>query len=422
MTRLSSSFSLSALALALAFAGHAPLFAQTNHPDLPPAETVEAALDSHPSVEAAAARLDAARAQAGMLTKGPHEITVTGSYVRRDVDTERVYNEYDTVISRAFRLPGKASLDRQAGILGVDAARNRMEDVRHQTSLILATLWYDWLTAGETARNDARTVANLERAFTAVKRRVSLRDAAPLDEDQAASALALARGQWADSTAREAEARALLTANFPDIPLADESPTLSEPQVPAQGIEALGELVITRSHEIGAAQADADKQSVVARRVKADRIADPSFGVHLFSERSGMEKGAGLVATIPIGGGYRAKAADEAVAMASSARLELATVRRSVEAMARADMSNAHSRFTAWQHLRDAANRARTVAERTAKGHELGAIDLSDLLYAERQANDARRTEIAARSEALRAILKLLIDSHTIWAPGHDED
>jgi len=412
----------SILALMLATSASLPALAQENRPDLPPSEAVDNALDHHPSVEAAAARLDAARAQAGMLNKGSHEITVTGSYVRRDVDAERVYNEYDSVISRAFRLPGKASLDRQAGTAGVDAARNQMEDVRHQTALTLATYWFDWLTASETARNDDRTVANLERALGAVKRRVALRDAAPLDEDQAASALALARGQLADSTARAAEAQALLAATFPDLPLPQQPPLLGAPAIPPEGIDALGELVVQRSHEIGAAKAEAEKQSTLARRARADRIADPSFGVRLFSERSGMEKGAGLVATIPIGGGYRARVADEAVAMASSAQLELATTRRSIDAMAKADMSNARARLTAWQHMRDAVLRAEAVSDRTLKGHALGAIDLADLLYAERQANDARRSEITARSEAVRAIVKLEIDSHAIWAPGHDED
>ena len=44
-----------------------------------------------------------------------------------------------------------------------------------------------------------------------------------------------------------------------------------------------------------------------------------------------------------------------------------------------------------------------------------------DLLYARRQAGEARRSEIMARSEAARALLKLEIDSHSLWVV-HDED
>src|SRR5690606_23653370 len=138
---------------------------------------------------------------AGMLAVGTDEVTVQGSYARRTVDNEGAFSEFDATVMRPFRLPGKASLDRKLGALGVETAQNRMEDVRHQTALLLAGLWYDWLTASSLARNDEAMVANLERALTAVKRRAALRDASDLDIDQAAAALALAQGQVAQSRA-----------------------------------------------------------------------------------------------------------------------------------------------------------------------------------------------------------------------------
>lgn len=408
------------LGLLLGMALPGPLLAQ--RADLPPPELVATALDNHPTVLAATARLSAARAQADMLRAGPHEVTVTGSYLRRTVDVEGGYNEFDTTVSKPLRLPGKASLDRKAGAFGIDAAQNRMEDARHQTSLMLAGLWYDWLTAEALARTNAESVAGLERAMTAVKRRVELRDASPLDADQAASALALVKGQLADAQALAAAARVTLAATFPDLPLPLAAPALTEPQVSVQGFETLRDLVIERSHEIGAARAEADRQSVLARRAKADRVADPSLGVRLFSERGGMEKGAGIVASIPIGGRYRARAADEADAVARSAALEMSVVQREVEATANADLSNAKMRLAVWREVAEAGKRAQAVTERTARGYTLGAIDLADLLYAERQAQDTRRAEINARSEALRAILKLEIDSHVTWAPLGETD
>ena len=53
--------------------------------DLPPAEKVAQALDNHPNVAAAVARLASAKARSGMLSSGPHEVTVTGGYLRRSV-------------------------------------------------------------------------------------------------------------------------------------------------------------------------------------------------------------------------------------------------------------------------------------------------------------------------------------------------
>jgi len=98
-------------------------------------------------------------------------------------------------------------------------------------------------------------------------------------------------------------------------------------------------------------------------------------------------------------------------------------VQRSIEATANADLSNAHTRLDAWRNADASARSAGDAAERTVRGYQLGQIDLSDMLYARRQANDARRMEIEARSEADRALLKIQIDSHSIWAPdeaGHD--
>jgi outer membrane protein TolC len=390
------------------------------HQDLPPSELVGQALDNHPAVKAAEARVAAARAQAGMLVAGPHEVTVQGSYLRRDVNNEGGFDEFDTTVTRPFRLPGKAGLDRKAGDLGVEAAQNRMEDVRHQTALLLAEHWYDWMTASALARNEAATVANLERAVAAVKRRAALRDASDLDVDQAAAAVALAQGQLAQSQATAAEARVKLAAQFPDVPLPAEAPDMANPHDLPQNFEELRALVIARSHEIAAARAEAAKQGVTAQRVKAERTPDPSFGFRLFSERGGAEKGVGLVASLPLGGRYRSHAADEAAAMASSARLEQGVIEREVQVMADADLSNARTRLVVWEQVREARTRAESMSERTGKGYSLGAIDLADLLYAERQANDARRAEIGARADAGRAIMKLEIDSHSIWTAAED--
>ena len=115
---------------------------------LPDAARVIAALDTHPGVLAAHARTDAARAQARALARGSHEITVNGIYSRRTVDFDGTYDEFDGQVTRAFRLPGKTRLDKEIGKYGVLAASNSAEDVRHQTALLLAETWWDWLAAG----------------------------------------------------------------------------------------------------------------------------------------------------------------------------------------------------------------------------------------------------------------------------------
>jgi outer membrane protein TolC len=402
------------LTLALLLASPA-LAAVPDAGPLPPA-LAEAALDDSPLVTEAAAKLRAAEAQARALGIGPHEFTWSGTYLRRSVDREGGYNEFDTTLSHGVRLPGKAALDRQAGALGVEVAQNLLEDARHHAALDLATLWYDWLQAEAEARIDTAAAASFEASNAAVERQVSLRDAAPLDADQVRAARDNARALAAAATGRAAAARARLAAMFPSLPLPDRAPDITAPALPAEGLAAWRDYVLARSHEIRAAELEAARMATLAERARLDRFADPSVGVRAFSERSGAEKGIGVVASMPLGGSYRRAIGDQAAADRSAAEAKLAATRRDIAATANMDLATASAGVTAWQSAATAAASSRSALDRLRKGRRLGATDLATLLYAERQSLEADRAELAARAAAVRAILKLRIDAHLIWA------
>lgn len=398
----------------------APALAERN--DLPPPDAVAQALDNAPGVRASVARIDSAKASQDALRAGPYEVTMSASAIRRSVTRERDYAEFDATLSRPFRLPGKARLDRSAGALGVEVASNNAEDARYQAALMLSGLWHDWLLASALYRNDQANIANYRQALVAVKRRMALRDAAALDVDQAQSALSQAIAQAAQSLSAVSRARLALSTEFPQVPLGDAAPDLALPEMPDQPLHTLRDLVLERSHEIRAADREAQRLAVLARRAKLDRVADPSFGVRLFSERDGLERGAGLVASMPFGGSHRSALADRASSDANAALIDVERVRRAITVIADTDMSDGSALFDVWRANRDAADSAAAAAARTRRGYEVSVIDLTDLLYAQRQANDARRGEITARAEAARALLKLRIDSHTIWAPTGEAD
>ncbi|MFT3976858.1 MAG: transporter, partial [Sphingomonas bacterium] len=90
-------------------------------------------------------------------------------------------------------------------------------------------------------------------------------------------------------------------------------------------------------------------------------------------------------------------------------------VEREIAGNAAADAAEYRAREAAWLASRDAVLRAERSAALAARGQQLGAIDLSDRLYADRQANEARAQELVARAAAARLMLKLRIDSHTLW-------
>jgi len=396
-------------------------------PGLPPAEEAIRALDNHPSVVAAHTRVTAARAQADMLRAGPNEFILSGSYVQRRVDHEAGfidgarYNEVDTTLSRTVRLPHKAALDRKAGALGVTVAENHGEDVRHQAALLLLRLWYDWLQAGALARNDAAMVDVQNRALAALERRVASRDAAQLEADQARAAVAVSEAQVADSRAKLETARAALAASFPEIALPADPPAVPDPSMPEQEIAALHDLVVARSHEIGAATAEAERLDALATRARADRIPDPTLGLRVFNERGGMEHGVGVTVSVPLGWSHRRASAEKASAEASAAAFDSMDVRRQVQVIADSDAADVVGRTAAWRSLQSSAASAGDAEARTTRGYELGGIDLADLLLIRRQVNEARRAEIVARLDAARAIARLMVDSHAIWSDDHDE-
>lgn len=384
-------------------------------PALPPDAAVREALDAHPAVQAAINRVAGAKADQRALKAGPHELVFSGSYTRRSVDREGKYDEYDATLMRALRLPGKARLDRAAGEYGLAAAENLAEDARHQVALRLNELWWDWLSASAEAAVDAQSVSNYRAALNAVNRRVALRDAAQLEADQTAAALGEAQALAAQSQGRANLARARLMAQFPALPLPEQVPEPGVPGLPAEGLNVLRDQVIARSHEIAAAAAEADRRMALANRARQDRLADPSVGLRVFSERSGAERGAGVVFSVPLGGGHRSGLADKAASDAQAAAAELSGVKLDVQEMADGDVASAQAAFTTWQFARAALDAQVAALQKLRRGQQLGAIDLAEVLQGERLAHQAFRSEAQARAEANRAISRLRIDSHNLW-------
>lgn len=384
-------------------------------PGLPPEAAVAEALDNHPSVLAARARIGEARADARILRVGPEEVVAQGTIQRRDVRGVGLVAEYDLQFTRPIRLPGKAALDRRAGTAGIMAADNRADDARHQAALVLSRQWWAWLGAAAENRTLDEAAQIMAEAVSATRQRLKLRDASALELDQAQAAEAAARAAALQAQARTDAARAMLAATFPNLPLPVSAPPLPEPALPAEGPAKLALLVVERSHEIGASAADFERAEALKARAARNRFADPSIGLRAFSEQGGNEKGVGLVIAMPLGGRARAAAADRATAASTAAAAELAATRLAVNAMAAEDAALATGYLKAWEQARIAAEAAAAAAARQREGHRLGGVDLADRLVAERLARDAALDEVRARSAALEAITRLRVDSHTLW-------
>lgn len=398
-------------ALPLLFA--APALAQSL-PGLPEA-AVQEAIATHPRARAADAKIDAARQEAGALRASPHEFTVSGDYARRSVQGEGNFGEYSVTVERPIRLPGKGALDRKAGSLGIQVAELRADDVRHQLALQLGELWWDWLAAEADVRILSDTQATLERAYRGVDSQVRVQDAAMVDADRAMAEVATNKSALDAARGRASIARSRLEAQFPGIALPAEAPLLPEAGLPIEELARLRDAVVTCNHELPAAMAEADRLAALSERSRRDRMADPTIGARVFSERGGIEKGAGVVFSVPIGGRYRSALSGRAQAEAQVAAADAASARFDVQEMATTDYSTALGSSQTWQASQAAALSSAKAVGRLRAGYRLGHVDLADLLYAERQAKEAALAESQARTAALRAETKLRIDAHALW-------
>ena len=388
---------------------------------LPPHDVVHEAIDAQPDVIAARARLDAARARAGALAAGTHEFQLDAVAQRRNTDElggQQRFSESELTLSRAFRLPGKAALDRRIGDAGVAAAELRLDDARHQGARRMLGDWMDWLRAAGHLRTAETTSALVERERNGLARRVELGESARKDLDLLDVERAQARARLLAAQAAVQSARAALHSDFPGLPIPASAPAVDPPLVLPETPQVWIDRIIARSHEIGALAADADQADARAARARAERIADPTLGFRRLNERGGAETVNGLVLSLPLGGRYRAASARAESAQAAAVHGDVAAMRRDISREAVVTVTAASALGTQWQAQRAALDASAAALQRVRRGWELGEVALAEWLLLQRQHGQIASAEADARADAEQARLRVLVDSHDLW---HDE-
>ncbi|CAG0940003.1 hypothetical protein GPROT2_00828 [Gammaproteobacteria bacterium] len=406
--------------IALLVAGAAPAAEFTPPADLPPIEVVGAVLDDHPVVREAEARLRVAGAERDALDAGPHELELRVAGQRRDIaGVADRSDEWAAGIERGFRLFGKAGLDADIGARGVDEAREKVGDARHETARHLLGLWYEALRALTETRLRTSQASLLEEVRGTVAARNRRGDAARLELLEADAALAQARSQKQQALGRQQAALAGLRASFPSLPPA--TPRAAEPVLPAGTEAEWTAATLEHNHELLAVQSALEGSRLAARRASRDRLPDPTLGLFYANEQFGDEKIVGMSLAVPIGIGARSAEADRRRGQADAlAELETAT-RRRLEAEAVVNWERAATGIETWRQLRDASAAMTRHADLARRAYELGEMPLAESLLARRNAAEAEVAAEQARLDANEAIARLLLDSHRMWST-HDDD
>lgn len=386
--------------------------------DLPPVEVVTTVLDEHPAVREAGAQLRIASAERDALAAGPHEFQVRIAGQRRDtVGIANTSDEWSAGIERGVRLFGKAGLDEDIGAKGMDEAREKVGDARHEAGRQLLGLWYDSLRAAAAVRLQDDQARLLDEVRGTVETRQRRGDAARIDLLQADAALAQARSRLQQARGQQQAALAALRTSFPGLPAA--APQAAEPALPAGSEADWIAATIEHNHELLAVQSALARSRLAARRASRDRVPDPVLGLFYADEQYGDEEIVGLSVVMPIGGDARRAEADRQRGQAEAfAELEAAT-RRRLQTEAAVNWERAVSQVETWRQLRLAADAITRHADLAHRAFELGEMPLAESLLARRNAAETEVTAEQARLDANEALARLLLDAHRLW-PTHD--
>jgi outer membrane protein TolC len=407
------------IALLWASASSAQVLQQTAAADLPSNEIAEQLLTDDPSVVQARHALEAARHRAVGLTAGSQEWVARGTAQRRrDRGNGVDFNEWTVGLERAIRIGGKAGLDRQLGEAHERLAGAKLGEARHEAARELLAQWLDWLAAEQTRQLWTEQIGFAQENLKAANTRRKAGDASKLEENAAQADLAEVQRQLSTAANELAKARLRLHAHFPSLAL--QVPPLSEPLALGGDPGAWREQILDESDELRITKEELRQAELLAARARADRIADPTLGVHTSSERAGAERIVGVSISMPIGGTARASHEREGLQQVEAARAAVERKQRELEAEIAANLADAAGSLERWRFADHALAAGRENTRLTQRAYTLGEADLQTLFLARRQAVEAALGAAQARIDALRARYRLLVDAHLIWGLSHD--
>lgn len=408
--------------MAVTFSGYTQAADFRDYPDLPSQQVVQQVLQNYPSVLAAQSGIKAGEAVRDRLEAGSHEFNVTAGTARRRIrETGENLRDWNVGLERALRLPRKAELDSALGKQNVVLAQNSYGDAMHEAGRRLLSGWFAWLRERSGSEQWQQQVEVLKQQLDVVTRRVKAGDAAQLEEELARAALMQAEIELQQARLRADNATVALQRHFPALPL-PSALLVGAPQPLAQDLAYWLDLGLDHNHELLLARAESRIAQLSAQRSDADRMPDPTVGLHYISERNGSDNITGVSVTIPLPGGARRAASAEASALADMATQREALVLRRLEADITAAYNRAKASYVSWQSATAASDLMQRNADKMARAYALGESGLNDVLLARRQAMSARLAQGMAQLESSESLYRLLLDTHQLWPLGNEEN
>ena len=382
--------------------------------ELSPNDKAHLLINNEPGVVKARHALDAVRQRAEMLTAGPYEWTARTSAQRRSYRSGApAVGEWSVGLERTLRVGGKAALDRQLGEVQVRLAEARLGEARHETARELLDLSLNWLGAVRTRLLWVEQLGFAQASFNAAETRRKAGDASMLEQNLARADLADVLRQLSTAVNEVNKALARLRTRFVQLDLQAVALSAPEPLEPEGALWR--EHILGESDVLRIAQEDLKRAELIASRAGADRLADPTVGVHATSEGGGAERIVGLTLSIPLGSTYRNAQLREALAQVEVARSAVDRSRRELESDIAENLVDVSGSLERWKFAEQARAATQENARLAQRAYSLGESDVQAVLLTRRQAVDAALGAAQARVDALRVRYRLLVDAHLIW-------
>ncbi len=384
-------------------------------PDLPPAAQVEVALSHHINVRTAKSGVSIEQANRRKWNSGNYEFNLRAGSSNREISpTGQRQKEWDVALERPLRLINKALLDSDIGSESVLRAEHALGDARHEAARLLLHQWFNWQREQTQVKLWQQQVDILTQQIGITEKRLRAGDAPKMELNQVQAAAA-----QAGVSLRQASLRVQLVASdlkrpFPELMLPAEA-VLAQPQPIEHELNYWQEKVMDDNHEFGLVQSESRVQQLLAQRMSADRVPDPTIGLRYSNEKAGEEKVAGVYFSVPLSFGLRGANAEVARHHADIAHArEIATLRR-----LEGDVYTAYTRgvnnYLIWQQAQEAYRSVNANAELVARAYSLGESSVSDVLTARRLALESGLAASVAQLDANEARYRLLLDAHLLW-------
>jgi cobalt-zinc-cadmium efflux system outer membrane protein len=372
------------------------------------------ALANNPTLAQAAARVDAARGR--WVQAGLYPNPMIG-YMAEEIGMAGRAGMQGIGISQEIVRGGKLGLDRAAASQEVAEAQQRLEAQRLRVLNDVRTQYYNLLVAQRTMELTDELAELGERGLKTAELlfRPPVEEVSRVDVLQADIELNLARVTAEQARNRYVAAWRRLAAT---IGAPDMQPVRASGDLEAAGPELLWDDVLSRllatSPELSAARADVARAYWAVRRARAEPIPNLNVQASAQHDNEGGDDVASVTVMIPVPihdanqGAIRAAEAEQRMAQAEVARLELELQTRLAAAFER--YSNARRQVD--RYSREILPNARTSLDLVTKAYRNGEIGYLTLLEAQRtlsRTNLAYLTALEQLWESTAAIEGLLL-------------